>query len=52
MYEYRELQDMFFMMLYGGVALFAVMTCLYLLLKRSNAFLVWRVETLQELKEN
>jgi len=38
MYEYRGLQDMFFMTLYGGVAFFAVLACLYLLLRRGNAF--------------
>ena len=55
MYEYRGLQDMFFMTLYGGVAFFAVLACLYLSQVVSIviiAFLVWRVETLQELKEN
>ena len=38
MYEYRGLQDIFFMMLYGGVTLFALLACLYLLLRRRNAF--------------
>ena len=38
MYEYRGLQDMFFMMLYGGAAFFALLACLYLLLRRGNAF--------------
>ena len=38
MYEYRGLQDMFFMMLYGGVTFFALLSCLYLLFRRGNAF--------------
>ena len=38
MYEYRGLQDMIFIMLYCGAALFALLTCVYLLLRRSNAF--------------
>ena len=38
MYEYRGLQDMFFMMLYGGVTFFALLACLYLLFRRGNAF--------------
>ena len=38
MYEYRGLQDVFFLMLYGGVAFLAVVACLYLLLRRGNAF--------------
>ena len=38
MYEYRGLQDVFFMMLYGGVAFFALLACLYLLFRRGNAF--------------
>ena len=38
MYEYLGLQDMFFMMLYGGAAFFALLACLYLLLRRGNAF--------------
>ena len=38
MYEYLGLQDMFFMMLYGGAAFFALLACLYLLLRHGNAF--------------
>ena len=38
MYEYRGLQDIFFIMLYGGAALFALLACVYLLLRRGNAF--------------
>ena len=38
MYEYRGLQDVFFLMLYGGVTFFALLACLYLLLRRGNAF--------------
>lgn len=37
MYEYQGLRDVFFMMLYGGVALLATVACLYLLLRRGNA---------------
>ena len=29
---------MFFMLLYGGAAFFALLSCLYLLLRRGNAF--------------
>ena len=38
MYEYLGLQDMFFMILYGGAAFFALLACLYLLLRHGNAF--------------
>ena len=38
MYEYRGLQDLFFMMLYGGAAFFALLACVYLLLRRDNVF--------------
>jgi len=38
MYEYRGLQDVVFLMLYGGVTLLAVLVCLYLLLRRGNTF--------------
>ena len=38
MYDYRGLQDVFFMMLYGGVTFFALLASLYLLLRRGNAF--------------
>ena len=38
MYEYKGLQDIFFVMLYGGATLLAVMACLYLLLTRGNMF--------------
>ena len=37
MYEHEGLHDMFFIMLYGGVAMMAVLAGLYLLLRRSNA---------------
>ena len=38
MYEYRGLQDVLFIALYIGVAFLAVVACLYLLFRRSNAF--------------
>ena len=38
MYEYRGLQDIFFIVLYGGVAFLAVAACLYLLFRRGNIF--------------
>ena len=38
MYEYLGLQDMFFIMLYGMAGFFALLACLYLLLRRGNAF--------------
>ena len=38
MYEYRGLQDVLFIALYIGVAFLAVVACLYLLLRRGNAF--------------
>lgn len=38
MYEYRGLQDIFFIMLYGGAAFFALLACVYLLFRRGNAF--------------
>ena len=52
MYVYLGLQDVFFIMLYGMAGFFALLACLYLLLRRGNAFafLLWRVETLQELE--
>lgn len=70
MYEYRGLQDLFFMMLYGGAAFFALLAFILFIhmayshnegtlfmeyLAQMNtliiiAFLLWRVETLQELE--
>ena len=38
MYEYRGLRDIIFISLYCGVAFLAVVACLYLLLRRGNAF--------------
>ena len=38
MFEYRGLQDGFFIVLYIGAAFFALMACLYLLFRRVNAF--------------
>ena len=38
MYEYQGLQDVVFIMLYGGVTFFALLACLYLLFRRGNAF--------------
>ena len=38
MYEYRGLQDMFFIMLYGMAGFFAMLACVYLLLRPRNAF--------------
>lgn len=37
MYAYQSIQDTLFLMLYGGVAMFALMASLYLLLRSSNA---------------
>lgn len=37
MYGHQSLQDLTFLMLYGGVALLAVVAALYLLLRRANA---------------
>ena len=37
MYEHQGLQDMFFVMLYGGAAMMALLAALYLLLRRANA---------------
>ena len=51
MYEYRGLQDIFFMMLYGGVALFAVVACLYLLLRRGNAFVGEEIRSSRRLRQ-
>ena len=39
MFEYRGLQDVLFMTLYGGVTILALLACLYLLFRRGNAFL-------------
>ena len=39
MYEYQGLQDIFFIMLYGAAAFFALLACVYLLLRRGNAFI-------------
>ena len=38
MYDYQGLQDVFFIMLYGMVGFFAMLACVYLLLRRGNAF--------------
>ena len=38
MYEYRGLQDIFFILLYCGVAFLALVACLYLLFRRRNVF--------------
>ena len=38
MYEYQGLQDIYFIMLYGTAASLALVACLYLLLRRGNAF--------------
>ena len=38
MYEYRGLQDVYFLMLYGMATFFALLACGYLLLRRGNAF--------------
>lgn len=37
MYEHQGLQSVFFIMLYGGALMMAVLSALYLLLRRSNA---------------
>ena len=36
MYEHEGLNDILFLMLYGGAALLAVVACLYLLFSRGN----------------
>ena len=38
MYNYQGLQDVFFIMLYGMAGFFAMLACVYLLLRRGNAF--------------
>ena len=38
MYDYQGLQDVFFIMLYGMAGFFAMLACVYLLLRRCNAF--------------
>ena len=38
MYDYQGLQDVFFIMLYGMAGFFAMLACVYLLLRRGNAF--------------
>lgn len=38
MYDYQGLQDVFFNMLYGMAGFFAMLACVYLLLRRGNAF--------------
>ncbi|MBQ8657437.1 MAG: AraC family transcriptional regulator [Prevotella sp.] len=38
MYEYQGLQDIFFIMLYGAATFFALIACVYLLLRSGNAF--------------
>ncbi|MGX8694913.1 MAG: hypothetical protein ACSW8D_00885 [Prevotella sp.] len=37
MFDYRGLHDLLFFALYIGAAFFALMACLYLLLRRDNA---------------
>ncbi len=38
MYEYQGLQDIYFIMLYGGATALALASCIYLLFRRGNAF--------------
>lgn len=38
MYDHSGLQDILYMMLYSGAALYALIACIYILLRRSNAF--------------
>ena len=38
MYDYQGLQDVFFIMRYGMAGFFAMLACVYLLLRRGNAF--------------
>ena len=38
MYEYQGLEDIYFVMLYVAAACFALVACIYLLLRRGNAF--------------
>lgn len=40
MYTYQSLQDVLFLMLYGGVAMLAFVAAFYLLFRRNNAFSV------------
>ena len=50
MYEYRGLQDIIFISLYCGVAFLAVVACLYLLLRRGNAFVCDDFKTSRRLR--
>ena len=38
MYDYQGLQDVFFIMFYGMAGFFAMLACVYLLMRRGNAF--------------
>ena len=38
MYEHQGLQDIYFIMLYGGATALALASCIYLLFRRGNAF--------------
>jgi hypothetical protein len=50
MYEYRGLQDVLFIALYIGTATCALLACLYLLLRRGNAFLDENIKSSRRLR--
>ena len=50
MYEYLGLQDVFFLMLYGGAALVALVAAVYLLLRRGNAFVGEEIRSSKRLR--
>ncbi|MBR1548585.1 MAG: hypothetical protein IJ637_07665 [Prevotella sp.] len=50
MYEYQGLQDIYFMMLYGAAAFFALLACVYLLWRRANAVAGYEVTSSRELR--
>lgn len=50
MYEYRGLYDVFFIALYIGTAMFALLAAVYLLLRRGNAFMGEEVHSSMRLR--
>ena len=50
MYEYRGLYDVFFIALYIGTAMFALLAAVYLLLRRVNAFMGEEVHSSMRLR--
>ena len=50
MYDYRGLQDVYFIMLYGMAGFFALLACLYLLLRRGNAFVGEEIKSSRRLR--